>query len=241
MPTVDGATRVKHVTTHTVSAEMLELWKAFPGVRAIALHLRGARSERPHYHIWMEFEEPITNEKVKDRLRDYNIKFAKPFCDWKFTLGNEGQSHFVTWSSYVMNASKGARVLYETPDDTHPKLPEIPVLPVGGAGGAAVAAAPTVVRAPSNRAPQRVRFVAYLKTKGWEEGCIKNWNMYEKLDELTEELTDWAENAFTTPNGAVVVQHALWVYGDEIVRNMIKQKNKDYLKKSFRLFSPELS
>lgn len=235
MPTVDAQSRVKHITTHTVSNEMLELWKAFPGVRAIVLHLKGPRSERPHYHIWMELAEPMTNEKVKNQLREYNVRFAKPFSDWKFTIGNEGQSHFVTWSNYVVNASKGSRVLYETPDETHPPLPEFPIVAAGGAGTAEAAVPVVVLKKPSARAPQRVQFVAHMKTLGWKDEEIRHHNKSEKLEELIKELTEWSENAFTTPNGAVIVQHALWCFADPIVRNMIVESNKAAIRSSIRL------
>lgn len=232
---MDEVSGAKHIRTSRVSNELLELWKGFPGIRAIVLHLRGKKGEHPHYHIWWE-GTPQTGATLKNHLRAYNEVFNtyKQQNDWTVRSHN----NFTTWANYVIDAGKGAMVLYETPDESHAPLPTVPVVASGGAGSPPVK---VKVSSPGNRAPQRVRFVAYLKTKGWEEGCIKNWNMYEKLDELTEELTEWSENAFTTPNGAVVVQHALWVYGDEIVRNIIKQKNKDYLKKSFRLFSPELT
>lgn len=234
MPTENPSSKIKHITTHAVSNEYLEQWKAFPGVRAIALHLRGKKAERPHYHIWWESDTSVTNEEVKDRLRAFSDLFAKPFQNWKFTVGSEGVSHFVTWSNYVVDGAKGSMVLYETPDDTHPPLPKIPIVAVGGAG--ATTAAPAIVRLPSNRAPQRVRFVAHLKSLNWREGDVKAWNMYEKLDEIVNELTEWAENAFTTPNGAVVVQHALWTFADEAARNVLKVKNQEAIRKSIRLF-----
>jgi hypothetical protein len=237
MPEVNPRSRIKHITTHAVSNEICEIWKAFPGVRAIVLHLRGAKSERPHYHIWCEFETELKNSEVKDQLRAHNIMFAPPFQNWKFTVGNEGIEHFKAWSNYVVDAGKGSVVLYETPDETHPKLPELPVLPP--ASGASSAAATLSVRSSaSSRAPQRVRFVNYLKADlNWEPGTIKQWNIHEKTEELINELTEWSENAFTTPNGAVMIQHALWVFSDDVARNYLKTKNVDAVRKSIRLFS----
>lgn len=233
MPTTDQRSNVKHIVTHKVSNEILEIWKTFPGIRAVVLHLRGKRSESPHYHIWWE-GDTLTNQAVKDRLKKHNEIFNsyKSQNDWSF----RAHDSFPAWSNYVVNGAKGSMVLHETPDDTHPPLPEIPVVAVGGAGASA-SAAPATVRLPSNRAPQRVRFVAYLRSElNWKEGDVKAWNMYEKLDEIVSELTEWSENAFTTPNGAVVVQHALWTFADESARNILKVKNQEAIRKSIRLF-----
>ena len=214
---------------------MCEVWKAWPFVRAIVLHLRGKLSERPHYHIWVELSEEMTNDKAKALLRAYHTKFAAPFQNWKFTHGNEGVEHFKAWADYVVDATKGSVVLYETPDETHPKLPDIPILPATG-GGSAAASAVVVRPAASSRAPQRVRFVNYLKSDlNWREGDIKHWQIHEKCEEIINELTVWSENAFTTPNGAAIVQHALWAFADEVARNHLKAANRDAIRKNLRL------
>lgn len=186
------------------------------------MHLRGEKSERPHYHIWLELDEPMTHDKAKDKLREYHTMFDRPFSTWMFSHGKEGVEQYRAWANYVSNAAKGAVILYETPDDSHPPIPAIPVLPPAGGGSAAA----VMVKPPTNRTPQRVRFCNYLKTElNWETGCITMINYKDKLRELVDELTFFSENAFTTPNGAATVQHALWMFSDPAVKETIKASN----------------
>lgn len=235
MPTVDGYDKVKHITTHTTSAEMLTLWKEFPGVRAIVLHKRGKRAERPHYHIWWETDDAVKNEQVKESLRSYAPAFAKPFSDWKFTRGNEGKEHYVKWASYVSDATKGAEILFEQdPDELHPPIPNLPVLPAT-AGSGSVAATPVVVRRPSES--QKARFVKHLLNLGWRVDDVTPENLSVKFFKLCDILTEWSENGFTTFQGVVTVQHALWYFADDGAQKEINEKNKVALSRASRLFS----
>lgn len=234
MPTTDASTTIKHITTHTVSDEMLTLWKAFPGVRAIVLHMNGKEAERPHYHIWFESDVPRTNEAIKKRLRSYSPVFDKPFSDWKFTLGSEGISNFVKWSNYVIDGSKGSKVLYETPDETHPPLPDFPVVASGGAGaseasyGASEASAAPIkytIQKARRSESMRSKFVTFLKTElHWERESITLYNRVTKKKEMIHALVDFWENAFTTPQGAACIEHAMWYFADEELGKELKDR-----------------
>lgn len=219
-----------HLRLAKVSEEALVALKTMKEVKAIVLHKRGKKGEHPHWHVWLHIELLISHEAVRKRLRKHAI-----FETYK---GNEHWSirvhdSYDKWAKYVMS-NTSAEVLLDNPESPLPPKVEIPIVASAAAqsGGAIV-----VLKKPTDRTPQRVRFVKHLELKGWTTDCIKHWNLYEKLDELIEELTDWSENAFTTPNGSATVQHALWTFADVTARNTIKEKNKESLRKSIRLFS----
>lgn len=219
----------KHLRIGKVSESALEALKVVDGVKAIVLHKRGKKGEHPHWHVWMEVGD-ISHEAVRKRLRKHAV-FATYSGNEDWSLRDHDS--YDKWAKYVMD-NPSAEVLLDNPESPLPPPVAIPVVASAAAqsGGAIV-----VLKKPTDRTPQRVRFVKHLELKGWTTDCIKHWNLYEKLDELIEELTDWSENAFTTPNGAATVQHALWTFSDVTARNTIKEKNKESLRKSIRLFS----
>lgn len=220
----------KHLRLGKVSEDALEVLKTVEGVKAIVLHKRGKKGEHPHWHVWMEVGE-ISHEAVRKRLRKHAV-FATYSGNEDWSLRDHDS--YDKWAKYVMD-NPSAEVLLDNPESPLPPKAAIPI--VAASGGASAASAIVVLKKPTDRTPQRVRFVKHLELKGWTTDCIKHWNLFEKLDELIEELTDWSENAFTTPNGAATVQHALWTFSDITARNTIKEKNKESLRKSIRLFS----
>lgn len=219
----------KHLRIGKVSDAALEVLKVVDGVKAIVLHKRGKKGEHPHWHVWMEVGD-ISHEAVRKRLRKHAVFGAyKGNEDWSL----RDHDSYDKWSKYVME-NPSAEVLLDNPEAPLPPKAEIPIV---ASAAAQSSGAIVVLKKPTDRSPQRVRFVKHLELKGWQLECVKHWNLYEKLDELVEELTDWSENAFTTPNGAATVQHALWAFADVAARNTIKEKNKESLRKSIRLFS----
>jgi len=226
----DPVTADKHFRFGYPSDELLAALKTFPGVKAIVLHKIGKKGEHPHYHVWIT-GAPATCNTIKSRLIKHSSHIASAAKTNGFWMAKAHDS-YEAWGKYVMG-NVSAEVLLDNPEAPLPPRAEVPVVAVGGAG-----TAPTVViKKVTARLPQRVQFVKYLENKGWEFDEVKEWNMYEKLDRIIEELTDWSENAFTTPNGAATVQHALYYFADTTARNVLKEKNKDAIKKSIRLFS----
>lgn len=219
----------KHLRIGKVSESALEALKVVDGVKAIVLHKRGKKGEHPHWHVWMEVGD-ISHEAVRKRLRKHAV-FATYSGNEDWSLRDHDS--YDKWGRYVMD-NPSAEVLLDNPESPLPPPVAIPVVASAAAqsGGAIV-----VLKKPTDRTPQRVRFVKHLEHKGWEIDCVKEWQLSQKLDELIEELTDWSENAFTTPNGAATVQHAIWYFSDTMARAKIKQENKKSLRKSVRLFS----
>lgn len=211
--------------------------KTFPGVKAIVKHTWGKKDKdqaKPHFHIWWE-GDAVTSQCVKDRLKRHSLYIATNSGSNGFWIVKAHDS-YDKWATYVMG-NPSAEVILD--DSARPLPPPVawPVIAAGSTPGAA--AAPVVVlKEPSKRLAQRVRFVKHLEQKGWHTDDVKIWNIHEKFDELCDELTEWSENAFTTPNGAVTVSHALWIFAETPARNYIKEKTKEHLRKSSRLFSP---
>lgn len=215
----------KHLRLGKVSDDALAALKATPGVVAIVLHVMGKKGEHPHWHVWME-TGGISHEAVRKRLRK-----LEPF---KTYSGNEDWSlrdhdSYTKWSEYVMR-NTSAQVLYEVPDESHPPLPPVaatlrePALAVTG-GGSAVAHTVQVVR-PKRSKAMKVLFCEYLKDeRGWFYGCVSSSSLEEKKKEVIDELTVFWENAFTIPQGEVIINYAIWVFADMGVRDWIKANN----------------
>lgn len=220
---------MKHIRFGQPCPELLEALKTFPGIKAIVLHKRGKKEEHPHYHTFYE-GTAITSNTLKNRLERHSTHIAsapKTNGFWRCAAHDS----WIRWANYVM-ANPSAEILLDNPDTPLPPVAVMPLVATIGAPSPVV-----YLRTVNKREPQRVQFVRFLTNKGWTDGCIKYGYLYEKLDEIVKELTDWSENAFTTPNGAAIVQHVLYHFADTECRNIILQKNIDAIRKSIRLFS----
>lgn len=72
----------------------------------------------------------------------------------------------------------------------------------------------------------KVLFCEYLKNeRGWFYGCVSSSSLEEKKKEVIDELTVFWENAFTIPQGEVIINYAIWVFADMGVRDWIKASN----------------
>jgi len=72
----------------------------------------------------------------------------------------------------------------------------------------------------------RAKFVRYLsEEQGWKYNVsisLECWD--QRCKELVDHLTEFWENAFTTPQAVVCIEHARWVFGDDDVRDLLKRK-----------------
>lgn len=227
---------VKHLRLGRISPEALESLKTFPGSKAIVLHRYGKKGEHHHWHVWLEFERPITNMTVKNRLRAHNElwKAYNSQNDWSF----RNHDSWDNWSKYVM-ANLSAEILM-APADRDLKPTPVPIVvmsELSGAGTTAhttssdtIAPAPAVlsyrVQTPRSNQPMRTKFVNYLrKDLHWDDGSIDSVNYEAKKIELVDELTEYWQNAFTTPQGVQCIEHAMWVFGNPAVRAKLKAQN----------------
>jgi len=83
----------------------------------------------------------------------------------------------------------------------------------------------------------RAKFVRYLvQDQQWTlHDHIHLDDSYEtKIEELIDHLTDFWQNAFTTPQGAVCIEHAKWMFADEDVKTRIRINNAIAIKKVLR-------
>ena len=81
----------------------------------------------------------------------------------------------------------------------------------------------------------RAKFVRHMISQGWIVNRTICQDYYDSTcDKLINELTEFWENAFTTPQGAVCIEHAKWVFGNDNVRESIKHKNREAIKRMLR-------
>lgn len=233
----DPVTPFKHIRISDMDATLLEELKTFPGIKAIVKHTWGKKyrdQSVPHYHIWWS-GNATTVKTLKVHLKAHSTYISSHSGSngfWRIAA----HDNYDKWATYVMG-NPSAEIVVDNSDQPLPPPVAWPVIAASGGGSAAT---PVMVhKEPSKRLAQRIRFVKHLELKGWLADDVKIWNLHEKFNELCDILTEWSENAFTTPNGAVSIQHALWIFSDIPARNYIKQKTSEHLRKSSRLFSPD--
>lgn len=219
----DPPGKIKHVRFGKVSDDVLAHTTTFPGVKAIVLHTHGKRGEHPHYHIWWEDDLAVTNQTIRNRFQRHHDLF-KSFSgqnDWSI----RNHDSWEKWSEYVTeNRTHMVLLDYKGLKALSEKKKAVPIV----AGGAAEAAAPTTpvkytIQKPRRNESMRSKFVQYLKTElHWSPGSITLENRVTKKREMIHLLVDFWENAFTTPQGAACIEHAMWYFADEPLNNVLK-------------------
>lgn len=211
----DPPGKVKHVRFGKISDDVLTNIKTFPGVKAVVLHTHGKRGEHPHYHIWWESDTAVTNQTIRNRLQAHHVTF-KSFSgqnDWSI----RNHDSWDKWAAYVTeNPTHMVLLDYANLKE----LSEKKQLPIVATGGTAEAAVPTIVKysvqKPRRNESMRAKFVNYLsKELHWHKESITLENRVSKKKEMIELLVDYWENAFTTPQGAACIEHAMWYFADE--------------------------
>lgn len=196
----------------------------------------GEKDQRVHHHA--AFESPIGVEAVK--------KEFQKFCKTKGLAVSRGQANAwyggvkdCTDASYICKdgkivASEGfltqtiAELIAEGKKKYRDK--KSLVLPPDPSGNTT-----QIVKVVQTKTSMRAKFVRYLASDcGWTHECVMLWNYELKKEQVIEHLTEFWENAFTTPQGVVCVEHALWVYADDRVRKYIKSNNVEAIKKFLR-------
>lgn len=224
---------VKHVRFGKTSEAILEALKAYPGVKAIVLHTHGKKGEHPHYHIWWEGEAPITNQTLRNRLKANSPVFEK-FSgqnDWSF----RNHDNWETWASYVVsNLSHKVLQSYKDLNDKSAASKVLDLVITPGATPATLKA-PAPVR--TMKLPMREKFIHYLKNdRKWVPDEQFTVHSEMTLDEFTDQVIDAAtefwQMAFTIPEGARMVRHALWVFSSDEIRKVWLSQNRASIKKS---------
>lgn len=223
----------KHLRFGKISQEIYDLLVGFPGVKSIVLHTHGAKGEHPHYHVWYEAAKAVTNQTVRNQLKKYNVKFneMKSQNDWSF----RNHDSWTEWAEYVCkNRTHEVLLQYKNIDEVSSQskaaIPIViqPITPGTPAG----LAAPL----PKKSISMRAKFVRYLEGEcGWiRNETITLDNKPDKATELITNLTDYWENAFTTPQGVVAAEHAFYVFANDDIRDLVRRANVQAIKKCMR-------
>lgn len=220
---------VKHIRFGKTSDAILEALKGFPGIKAIVLHTMGKKGEHPHYHIWWEGDKPVTNQTLRNRLKAANDIFGE-FSgqnDWSF----RNHDNYDAWSKYTTaNLSHKLLLSDKSLEEVSEKAKILPLSIISESP----TFIPTVVK--SVKLPMREKFIHYLKSdRKWVPGDHYTVHSEKTLDEMTDEVIDAAtefwEMAFTIPEGARMVRHALWVFSSDEIRKEWLLKNRVAIKK----------
>jgi len=193
------------------------------------------QATREHYHA--VFESPVGVEAVKKRFQSQ--------CKALGLVSKKGQenayyggvkewtediSYICKDGDFVSYAGYTKEELIELQKVGNDRFNSVPIVV-----GPGTVEQSQVVFLPKKSRSIRAQFVSHLKDIGWVANkTICPENHQSRIDMLIDELTDFSENAFTTPNGAVTIEHAKWVFADDEVKKMIYSKNREAIKKCLR-------
>lgn len=216
----------------------------FPGVKAMVLHTHGKSGEHPHLHVWYESPKEITNQTVRNRMM--KVEALSHFSgqhEWSF----RNHDSWVTWCTYVTKNETHEVLLDYTRDECTLSImskkakelnSDLLILPASIIDPDLSTPAGLNAPARAKRASEtmRAKFCKYL-----ERDChyhrnesITMDNYPVKLDDLVDRMTDFWENAFTTPQGAVCVEHAKYIFGNDEYREYIRKRNIQAITKCLR-------
>lgn len=162
-------------------------------------------------------------------------------CAAKGYKGERGKANayyaLIPWDDRFSYMTKTGVVEWKGVPDDHPglkpSLPSLLVSDIEGAKGAEPAlsglhpsSSPIAytVQKPRSNESMRSKFVKYLEKKGFEACCITVDNSHEMKAKMIDELVDFWENAFTTPQGAACIEHAMWYFAGMCFRAELKRR-----------------
>lgn len=195
-------------------------------------------AERLHYHI--AFETALGIESIKKKLQAACKSLG---LETKRGQANSwyGGVKICTDLSYVCKdgnivAHKNfmpqtIESLIQEGKEKYHKLPstvQVPQMVVGDVL--------RIVEPKKKSVAMKQQFVNYMEKEiGWKVNAQITEDTYvNDLDDLMDYLTVFWKNAFTTPQGVQCIEYAKWHFADDFVRNRIKDKNRDVLKKFLR-------
>jgi len=192
----------------------------------------GKKTEKLHYHTC--FESHIGLEAIKKRFQTQ--------CKALGLVSKKGQENAYyggvkecTDPSYICKEGKYIATLGYTPEQLESLRIEGMTkytVPIVANNGTKIEYIHVL---PKKASTMRAKFVEMLVSENWDKNqTITVHNYKQKCDEIIDACTDFWENAFTTPQGAVMVEHAKWVFADDDIRDLIKENNRNAIKKCLR-------
>lgn len=188
----------------------------------------GKKGETPHYHIWLDTK--LSKESLK--------KVCQAACAAKGYKGERGKANayyaLLPWDDRFGYMTKTGVLEWKGVPDDHPDLkPSLPTLLVSDVEGAKAEEASGLpassspiayrIQKPRSNESMRSKFVKYLeKERGYARECITPGNRVDMKKAFIDDLVDFWENAFTTPQGAACIEHAMWYFADEEFRKELK-------------------
>lgn len=226
-----------------ISPEILEgalIWiKKLP--RYIVAEEVGSETEKLHYHCAIEV--PVGIEAIKKRFQTE--------CKAKGLVSKKGQENAyyggvkeLTDISYVCKEGKFTATQGFTADELE-HYRAVGAARYGKSKPMTDAETPIIAhmgpeqyhgpKFKQTKTSMRAKFKEYLETKkGYDCTTITIYNYAASRNELIDHLTEFWENAFTTPQGAVCIEFALWSFATDEVRDLIKEANRTAIIKCLR-------
>jgi len=200
------------------SRQHAELLKAFPGVRAIVLHLRGQTGEHPHLHVWWESDISggIVSESVRKRLRSYNDVFTKYSGQMMWSMRNH--DNYEIWCKYVCkNGSHqvllGDELLLATSVESKQLLVAEPYTPQPYDK--------VILKKPT----AEERLIKYCESLGWVRGDHfhpeQGTGYWQR--ESKRAVIDYSNNRVNNGQLVYMVRNVMFVFGDEDVKKWLRE------------------
>lgn len=218
-------------------SQFIEPLKTFPWSKAIVCHQSGKTGEHPHLHIFFQLERELTRVALKNRLKAHHDVFKSLYgqSQWSF----RPHDSYTIWCKYVCkNLSHSIIKSDEELDTIHEEAPQVPIVANGPLQSSNVPPARAIVVRKSRA--MRDRFISYLeKERNWKIGehfiitaetPASYWGQCER--EVIEAATEYWEAAFSFPEGERMCRYALYKFSCEEMREVIKDKMVERIKKS---------
>lgn len=229
MPAEDIPAKCHHLRVTTDLSGVLNCFKDISGV-VIGLHPTSTK-EKPHYHVWLEVDEERTAQTIRNIMKRAKVKI---FGNGSYSIRTHRDFH--NWINYVFCSCKGATEVLYTSSRIRPELPyscDDCLKTKSLVYSDNIPGAPVVVtqKAPSKkRLAMRIQFIDYCKSIGWKQNehftSEKYDNVHRILKEASDTCTDFWENAFHLTEGERMVRHAIYYFGDDTIKRILRQKNE---------------
>lgn len=229
----DPPGKVKHVRFGKISDDILTHLTTFPGVRAIVLHKSGKTGEHPHYHIWWETDLPVTNQTFRNRLKAHHDVF-KSFNgqrDWSF----RNHDSWSAWANYV-TSNLSHEVLLDYQDlkavsDSKSVIGLVVAELPSGAGTTAHEAVKYTIQKPKKSVAMKDKFLQYaINELHWERDSFPMSDLNYWVNKVGRAANRYFHNGLPSLQMAVVIEHAVYEFGNDDVKDHIDENIVPFLR-----------
>jgi len=231
MPSKDAPAKTHHLRVTTDLSGVYTWLKDVSGV-CIGLHPTSSK-EKPHYHIWLESDQERTAQTIRNQMKREKLEV---FGNGSYSIRTHND--FTLWYSYVFCPCKSAVEVLNNTSHARPtgftcgKCRQTNELVYASPDRLADPAPVAVKKVSTKKLPMRLQFVKHCESLGWVKGehlTVERFdNLRDILRQVSDTCTDFWENAFYLNEGERLVRHAIYYFGDESIKRILRERNRNH-------------